>query len=108
VTTPAPAPVVAVTYTETRHSIVSAPPCTTSAGTTFDPDDLQVRVYSDGAVMASTSGSIIALWPTTLRTSVTWLDGDRFTGGIQSGLPALATAPDWVRGIVDDLRTDAR
>jgi hypothetical protein len=95
---------IVLTAVSRRFALVDAPALTDSKGKTFYAAVLLVEEYADDAVAVTISGQIFdEIGPVDRSSSIRWLDGERFAGGIAKGIPALATAPGWVVDLVEDV-----
>ncbi|MEU0313923.1 hypothetical protein [Nocardioides sp. NPDC006273] len=96
------APKIGLALTSRRYAVTDAPAGVDSKGRTFTVTVLEIDSHPDGALSVTISGRVFdEIGPTGLTSSAHWLQGDRFARGIANGIPALATAPGWVRELVE-------
>lgn len=94
---------IVLTAVSRRFALVDAPALRDSKDKTFMASVLLVEEYGD-AVAVTISGQIFdEIGSVDRSSSIRWLDGERFAGGIAKGIPALATAPGWVVDLVEDV-----
>ena len=96
------APRISLALTSRRYAVTDAPTGVDSKGRTFTVTVLEIDSRPDGSLSVMISGQVFdEIGPTGGTTSAHWLDGDRFARGIAGGIPALASAPGWVRELVE-------
>lgn len=96
------APRISLALTSRRYAVTDAPVGVDSKGRTFTVTVLEIDSRPDGSLSVTISGQLFdEIGPINATSSAHWLQGDRFARGIANGIPALASAPGWVRELVE-------